>query len=138
MRNNNFQKKYKGVISCSSTHNDLKLRFILSLFGIFYVFTFQLLSPFPVSPLEHPYPISPSPAFMRVLPLPPIPTSPPWHSSILGNQAFTRPKASPPIDARQCHPPLHLQLEPWVPSFVLFGWLFRTWELWGSGGCLVC
>ena len=37
---------------------------------IFYLFTFQMLSPFPVSPLQTPYPIPPYPASMRVLPHP--------------------------------------------------------------------
>ena len=77
-----------------------------------------------------PYLILPSPGSMRVLPLPPIPTptSPPWHSPTLGNQAFTEPKVSPPIDDRQGHPLLHIQLEPCV----LFGWWFSPWELWRS------
>jgi hypothetical protein len=38
---------------------------------IFYLFTFQMLSPFPGSPLETPYPVPPPPASMRVFPLPP-------------------------------------------------------------------
>ena len=29
------------------------------------------------------------------------------------------------------HPLLHLQLEPWVPSCVLFGWWVSPWDLWG-------
>jgi hypothetical protein len=70
---------------------------------------------------------------LRVLPYPPIPISPPWHSLTLGNWAFTGPRASPPIDARQCHPLLHIQLELWVPPCVLFCWWFSPWELWGSG-----
>jgi hypothetical protein len=35
------------------------------------------------------------------------------------------------IDARQGHPLLHKQLEPWVPLCVFFGWWFNLWELWG-------
>ena len=38
---------------------------------IFSLFTFQMLTPFPVSPLQTPYPIPPYPASMRVLPHPP-------------------------------------------------------------------
>ena len=39
-------------------------------------------------------------------------------------QASKGPMASPPIDARQGHPLLHIQLEPWVPPCVLFGLWF--------------
>jgi hypothetical protein len=56
---------------------------------------------------------------------PPTPASLPWHS--LGHRAFTGPRASPPIDAQQGRPLLHMWLEPWV----LFGWWFSPWELWG-------
>jgi hypothetical protein len=31
----------------------------------------------------------------------------------------------------QGHPLLHMQLEPWVPPSVLFGWWFSPWELLG-------
>jgi hypothetical protein len=77
------------------------------------------------------------------LPKPPIaspyslitnPSSPvfwPWHSPTLGHLAFTGPRASPPIDGRQGHALLHMQLEPWVPPCVLFGGCFSPWELWG-------
>jgi hypothetical protein len=42
--------------------------FFFFFYLIFSLFTFQMLSLFPVSPLEHPYPIHPSPTSMRVLP----------------------------------------------------------------------
>jgi hypothetical protein len=55
-----------------------------------------------------------------------------WHPlAALGHKAFTGPRASPPIDVQQGHPLLHIQLEPWVPPCVLFGWWFNPWELWG-------
>ena len=57
------------------------------------------------------------------------PTSLTSNSSTLGHQAFTRPKASPPIDAWQGHPLLHMKLEPWVPPCVLLGWWFTPWDL---------
>jgi hypothetical protein len=44
-----------------------------------------------------------------------------WHSSTLGDPAFSEPRSSPPIDVQQGHPLLHIQLEPWVPPYVLFG-----------------
>jgi hypothetical protein len=77
---------------------------------------------------SHPPPPS---ASMRVLP-PTTPAYPLWHSPTLGHQAFTGPRASPPIDALQGHPLLHMRLEPWVPPCVLFGWWFSLWELWGN------
>ena len=49
-------------------------------------------------------------------PLSPTPALPPYHSPTLGQPAFTRPRASPLIDARQGHPLLPIQLESWVPS----------------------
>ena len=60
-----------------------------------------------------------------------MPTSLSWHSPTLGHRAFTEPRASSPIDVKQGHPLLHMQLEPWVPSCVLYGWWFSPWELWG-------
>ena len=36
-----------------------------------------------------------------------------------------------------CHPLLHIQLEPWVPPCVLFGWWFSLRELWGWSGWLI-
>jgi hypothetical protein len=98
---------------------------------IFSLFILQMLSPFPVPPHpKTPYPISPLPASMRMFPHLPTPASPPWHFPTLGRQAFTGPRTSPPIDARQGHPLLHMWLEPWVPPCVLFGWWFSPWELW--------
>jgi hypothetical protein len=80
----------------------LPLLFFLLFFNwIFSLFVSQMLSPFPVSPLETPYsiPLTPT-ASMRVLPHPPLtPASLPWHSPTLGHQAFTGPRASPPINA---------------------------------------
>jgi hypothetical protein len=62
-------------------------------------------------------------------PPPPLP----WHSPTLGQRAFPGPRTSPPIDTQLGHPLLHMQLEPWVPPCVLFGWWFRPWELGGRG-----
>ena len=58
-----------------------------------------MLSPFPVSPLQPPYPIPPYPASMRVLPHPPI------HSrftdlAFLYTGSSTGPRASNSIDAK--------------------------------------
>ena len=75
-------------------------------------------------------PLSHSLASMRLFPQPPTPTTLPWHSLTLGNQPFTGPRAFPPIDARQCHPLLHMCLELWMPLCVLFNWWFSPWELW--------
>jgi hypothetical protein len=98
-------------------------------YWIFYLFTFQTLSPFPVSTLKTHYPIPTlllwgcSPTHL------PTPISLPLHSPSLGHKAFTEPRASPPIDALQGHPLLYIQLEPWVPPRLLFGWWFTTYEV---------
>ena len=60
-----------------------------------------MLSPFLVSPPKTPYPIPPPPCF-PVLAFP-------------YTGAFTGPRASPPIDAQQSHPLLHLR-QPWVQT----------------------
>ena len=70
------------------------------------------------------------------------PQFPGLHSPIVGNWAFTRPMASPLIDVWNGHLLLHMYLEPWVPSCVLFGWWFSPWELWrvlvGTYYCSSC
>lgn len=70
---------------------------------LFYLFTFQMLYLFPVSPPvsspESPYPIPPTPASMKCSPTNLLtPTIPPWSSPTLGNLAFTGQRAYPPID----------------------------------------
>ena len=90
-----------------------------------------MISPFPVSLPESPYFIVPPSASVSMFPHPPTPESSPWHSPTLGHQAFTGPRASPPIDVWLGHP-LHIRLEPWVSPCVLFDWWFSPWELWGA------
>ena len=91
------------------------LIFFLFLFFIRYFpylhFKCYPLSSFPLRKL----PISSS---SPCSPTHPLPFSLSWHSLLLGHQAFTGPRASPLIDARQGHPLLHMWLEPWV----LFAW----------------
>jgi hypothetical protein len=82
-----------------------------------------MLSPFLVS---HPKP----PYSLPLLTNPPTPASWPWHSPTLGHRAFIGQRASPPIDDWLGHPLLYMQLEPWVPPCVFFGWWFSPWELW--------
>jgi hypothetical protein len=52
------------------------------------------------------------------------------HFPTLGHRAFIGQRASPPIDDWLGHPLLHMQLEPWVPPCVLFGWWLSPWKLW--------
>jgi hypothetical protein len=63
-----------------------------------------------------------------------LPSPPYYYSPTLGHRVSTGPRASPPIDASQIRPSslLHIQLEPWVPPCVLFGWWFSPWELGGG------
>ena len=55
------------------------LVFLFNVLSDIYLFTFQMLSPFPVSPPETPYLIFNPIASMRVLTQPPTPASLPWH-----------------------------------------------------------
>ena len=90
----------------------------------YFLYYIQMLSPFLVSAPKTSYPI-------HLLTHPPTPSFLSWHSSTMGHQAFSEPKASPPIDVQQGHPMLHMQLKSWVPPCVLCGWWFSPWELWG-------
>ena len=114
-------RKRKNRPLAMQQYQPLCFIFILDIF-----FTFQILSPILVSPLKTPIP-SPLPMLTN----PSTPASLSWHSSTLGHQAFTRPRAFPPIDVQQDHPLLHMQLEPRVPPCVLFCCWFSLWELWG-------
>jgi hypothetical protein len=62
--------------------------------------------PHSLFPLQKPSIPHPSPCFYEGTPPPnhPLPSPKPWHSSILGHQAFIGPRASPPTDAQQGHP----------------------------------
>jgi hypothetical protein len=91
-----------------------ELFFSLSFYWIFkkFIFKYYLLSWFPFQ--KPPIPSPPLLLWVCSPTHPPTPSSLSWHSPTLGLQAFTGPKASLPIDARQGHPLLHMQLEPWV------------------------
>ena len=97
--------------------------------GISFIFFLYLhfkcysLSWFPLQ--KHPIP-----SFLPLLTSSPTSSSMCCHSPTLDHLALSGPRASPPIDVSQGHPLLHMQLEPWVPPCVLFGWWFSPWELW--------
>jgi hypothetical protein len=67
------------------------------LLDIFFIYISNVMPIPALSPETH-YSISPPTASMRVFPHSPTPDSQPWHFAILGYQAFTGPRASPPID----------------------------------------
>ena len=92
----------------------------------YFLFTFQMMSPF-LFPLWKPTIPSPLPLLTN----PPTPTSLSWHTPTMRHQALSGPRASLPIAVQEDHPLLHMQLEPWVPPFVLFDWWFSPCELWG-------
>jgi len=110
-------------------------------FSVFFYWIFFICIPnvisFPGFLSINPHPIPPHSSFIRVFPhpsthpLPPVSLS--WYSPTLRHWTLTWPRTSPPIDARQGHPLLHMQLEPWVYPCVLFEWWFSLWELWGFG-----
>jgi hypothetical protein len=79
------------------------------------------------------YPILP-PLFLRVFPHSPNHSCLPVLAFLyIGHPSFTGPRASHPLDAQQVNALLHMQMEPWIIPFVLFGWWFSPWVLWGSG-----
>jgi hypothetical protein len=101
----------------------------LFLFSFFFFFTRYFLHlHFKCYPLSSPK--IPIPPLFPLLPNPPIPTSWPWHSPILGHRIFARPRAFPPIDGWLDHPLLHMQLETWVPPCVFFDWWFNSRAPW--------
>jgi len=73
----------------------------------------------------------PLPSLLPLFTNPLTPASCSCHPPTPGHQPFTGPRASPPIDDCLGRPLLHIQLEPWVPPCVLFGWWFSPRELWG-------
>jgi hypothetical protein len=86
-----------------------------------YISNIILFTGFPSeNPLYHPPPPTHQPTHFTTLA---------WHSPTVGHSAFSGPRAFPPIDVQQGYPLLHMQLEPWVPPCVLFGWWFSPWEL---------
>ena len=101
------------------------------LLNIFFIYIKNVI-PFPgfPPPCKHPIPSS----FPLLLwgcssTSPPTPTSPPSIPLYRGiSRAFIGPRTSPPIDAWQGHPLLHMQLEPCV----LLCWWLRPWEFWGT------
>jgi hypothetical protein len=102
--------------SCSKGHAEwyfnleslqVHFMFFFFFFFIFSLFTLQMLSPFQVPPqnsLSHPLPCS-----YEGVPPPTHPLLP-----TLGHWPFTGPSTSPPIDAQQGHPLLHMQPVPCV------------------------
>jgi hypothetical protein len=102
----------------------LNIYFIL--LDIFFICISNFI-PFPHFPSQNPSIQFPVP----LLTSPTTPASLSWNSPILGDQAFTRPRASPLIDVPPGHPLLHMQLKPWALLVCSFGWWFSPWELWG-------
>jgi hypothetical protein len=69
--------KYSAIFVLSSSktnHSDILFFFLTIIFyWLFYLFTFQMFSPFPVSPPQTPYPILPPPCFYEGAPPPTYP-----------------------------------------------------------------
>jgi hypothetical protein len=129
---------HKHVITCEvepiSIHSSKNSKTVF-IFLLEILFTFQILSPFPVHSPWNPLSCLPSPCFYEGTTLPTHPlTSPPSNSPTLEHPLRLQgPRASPPIDAWQGHPLLHVQLGPCVPPCVLLGWWLSPWELRGVG-----
>jgi hypothetical protein len=104
--------------------------FFFNSYWIFSLFTFQMLSPFPVSPLPKiPYPNFPPPVSIWGCSstYPPISTSMPSIPLHWGIYLVFIGRQISPIDTRQGHHLLHMQLEPRL----LHHWCLGLWELWG-------
>jgi hypothetical protein len=94
------------------------INFLIRYFPYLHFKCYPLSSfPFWTPPISHLLPL------LTNLPTPP---SLSWNSPTLGHQALTGPRASPLIDVPQGLPLLHVWLEPWVLSCVLFGWWFSS------------
>ena len=83
------------------------------------------LSWFPLWKTPSPYPPSPC------LPTQPLQLPGPGIPPTLSHRTFIGQSASPHIDVYLGHSVLYMQLEPRVSPYVLFGWWFSPWELWG-------
>jgi hypothetical protein len=109
-------------------HNFIEIFFVLDIFFIYIsnVITFPGL-PSPGNPLSH----TPSPCFYEGTPPLTHPLLPP-HLSIPQHWGIKPPQDQGPLlPLMPNNPLLHMQLEPWVPPCVLFGWWFSLWELLG-------
>ena len=84
------------------------IEFYANLFFLFFLIRYFLYLHFKFYPKS---PLYPPPA---LLPNPPTPASWPWHSPLLGNIIFIRPRASPPNDGRVGHLLLNMQLKTWA------------------------
>ena len=110
------------MLLSSLIYNEWTCSLILILFNIFIgYFIYWRFKCYPLSrfPLQK-FPIS-SLCFYES-------ARPPIHSCLTGASSLHRTKS---LSSHQGHPLLHMQLEPWVPPCVLFGWWFSPWELWG-------
>jgi hypothetical protein len=125
MRLSGFTASLKLTILVLLSHAfRLKISFPCFLLDIFFIYISNVIS-FPGFLSEN---------FLSLPPCPGSPTHPfPLHGAdihLYFTGAFTEPRASPSIDKPQGHALLHMQLEPWVPPCVLFGWWFSPRELW--------
>jgi hypothetical protein len=78
-------------------------------FWIFFIYISNVIS-FPGYPPGTPYPTSSLPSSMRVLPSPPTPAFPPWHSPTLEHRTPSGSRATAPTDVQQGHPLPHMKL----------------------------
>jgi hypothetical protein len=104
-------------------------------YWLFYLFTFHILSPSPVSPLQAPCPFSPSSCFYEGVP----PHSPLTHCLTTlafpysGSSSLHRTKSLPSHWCQTSHRQLPIHLEPWVPNvYSLVGGLVpgNPWGVW--------
>ena len=131
----NTYYKHRCSLSLSLTHTHLSFLLFSNLIPFLLDILFICISnviPSPGFPSGNILSHIPPSCFYEGTPPPthPLPSLCPGHSPTLEHQAFTGPRASIPIDLQQGHPQLHMQLEPWDPLCVLFGWWFCPLEFW--------
>ena len=113
------------MVTRLTKQGDFFLHLYIFVLDIFIIYISNVI-PFPSLPskipLSSPYSPTHQPTHSHFLAL--------AFSPILSHRAFTGPRASPPSDDLKGYLLLHMQLDPWVPPCVPFGWWFSACELW--------
>jgi len=105
-----------------------------SFFRYFFIYLHFKCYPFYLFPAINHLPHPPLPHLLWSYSLTPISSHlPALIFPYTEGPALAGPRTSPPIDAQQGHPLLHMKRELWVCPHVLFGWWFSPWQLWFIG-----
>ena len=108
------------ILFCGRRGNWFSLSLSFNFIRLFYIFTFQKLSPFLA-------PHSPSPHFWKDAPTP----TPPLTCLFPGASSFHSINASSPTEAIQGSPLLHVCQGLWTRACTLLGFWLSLWGHWG-------